>query len=110
MDDRARESLVVKSALGFIGCASLLLVVTLVFGKSYGRMILLSVIPGYSIYYVVLYNWTCRTYTDEVKRISAFGPMGRGRLVGAIYYLCLWIIVVITLIILIMFFGDSGSN
>jgi hypothetical protein len=43
----------------------------------------------------------CRGFDDKVKRISAFGIIGRGTFVGAIYYASIFI----TLIIVFLFVG-----
>lgn len=110
MDDRARDSLVLRSAYGFVGCVCLLLVVAIMFGKSYGRLILFTVIPVYSLYYAVMYWCVCRAYQDEVKRISAFGIIGRGTFVGAIYYLSLWLTAVLSFLFFGAFFGASGGS
>ncbi len=100
MDDIKRESIVRKSAYGYVFCIGILFTVAVVFGKSYGRIILLTLMPLYSLYYAVMYQIICNGYEDEIKRISAFGILGRGTFVGAMYYLSI-LIVVLTLFLII---------
>jgi len=99
MNDRTRDLIVLNSAYGFVGCVSLLLAVSIIFGKDYGRLILVTVIPVYSLYYVVMYSRICNGYSNEVKRISAFGIIGRGTFVGVIYYLSLYLTPVLLLLL-----------
>jgi hypothetical protein len=95
MDDRKRELIVKNSAYGFVGIFCSLFVVAVIFGKESGRLMLITVVPVYALYYVVMYRYIGTSYQDEVKRISAFGIIGRGTFVGAVYYLSLWILAVL---------------
>lgn len=97
MDDKTRDLVVLNSAYGFVGCICILLFVGALFGKGYGRMVLLTLIPAYSLYYVVMYLHICRSYEDDTKRMSSFGLVGRGTFVGAIYHLSLWLSAVLFL-------------
>lgn len=95
MDDRTRDTIVLRSAYGFMGCVCLLIAVGAIFGKSYGRVVLFMLFLPYSLYYMVMYRVVCKTYENEVKRISAFGLIGRGTFVGAIYYLSIFLFAVL---------------
>ncbi|GAA0824058.1 hypothetical protein GCM10009111_34500 [Colwellia asteriadis] len=99
MDDTKRTKIIVNSAYGFITCACYLFLVTVIYGKPYGRLVLFTVIPLYSLYYVLIYRKICLNYDDEMKRISAFGLIGRGTLVGSIYYLCVFLLCVFILLL-----------
>lgn len=100
MNDKTRDVIVLNSAYGFVGCVVLLVMVSVIFGKSYGRFVLFTACPIYSTYYAVMYNRICSGYSNETKRISAFGVIGRGTFVGAIYYLSLYLVTVSILLIL----------
>ena len=101
MNDNKREIIVRVSAYGFIVCVFILLLLTISLGESYGKKFLVTAIPLYSVFYVVTYNYICRGFEDEVKRISAFGIIGRGTFVGAIYYASIFF----SLIIAFLFAG-----
>ncbi|WP_206060496.1 VOC family protein [Nitrincola alkalilacustris] len=66
MDDKGRDSLVLNSAYGYVFCLSSVIVVSIIFGKPYGRVLLFTLIPVYSIYYAIMYWRVCRSYEDEV--------------------------------------------
>ena len=104
MDDRTRDAIVLNSACGYLACVCILFI-SLIFGKYYGRLMLLTAFPVYSLYYTVMYNLVCRGYLDEVKRNSAFGVIARGTLVGSIYYLSQFYLVVSFLLLIRMFIG-----
>ena len=110
MNDKTRELLVLKSAYAFIACWCLLIAVSVIFGKAHGRLILVTIIPAYSMYYAVMYNSICKGYSEEGKRISAFGIIGRGTFVGALYYLSLCILAFSLLLLFAVFVGASGGN
>ncbi|MGP9800775.1 hypothetical protein [Rheinheimera sp. NSM] len=105
MDDKTRETLVIYSAYGYLGCLSAMMVVAMIFGKPYGRAVLYTLIPLYSLYYAVMYWRVCRGYKDQVKRISAFGIIGRGTFVGAMYYLSLFFCAVLLYLFVSVFFA-----
>ena len=105
MNDKTRDLIVQKSAYGFMGCVFLLLAVSIIYGKGMGRMVLFAIVPMYSLYYVVMYNLVCRGYDSEVKRISAFGTIGRGKFFGVIYYLSLFIVSVFLFLVLDVFYS-----
>lgn len=94
MNDHTRDAIVRINAYGFLACIALLLVSSFTFGKGFGFWLLASLMPAYSIYYAVMYWQLCKNYSDEVKRLSAFGSIGRGTLAGAIYYVSLFLIIV----------------
>lgn len=96
MDDKQRELIIKRSAYGFIGCVCLLFFTGALFGKSAGRTILFTLIPAYSAYYVVMYRIMCKGYKDEVKKMYCYGFLGRGTFVGAIYYVSLMLILLIS--------------
>jgi hypothetical protein len=110
MDDREREILVKNSAYGFVGIICLLFVVAAIFGKAYARQILIAVVPFYSLYYVLMYRYISGSYEDGVKRISAFGIIGRGTFVGAVYYLSLLILAVLAALFVLVIFNLLQSN
>ena len=86
MTDNKRELILKVSAYGFIICVFILLLLSTTTGKEYGRFFLLTVFSLYSLFYVVMYNYICRGFEDEIRRMYAFGNIAGGTLVGAIYY------------------------
>ncbi len=94
MNDMKRDLIVKISAYGFVGCVLILLLLSVTLGKSYGRNFLLTIMPLYSLFYVVIYNYICRGFESETKRLTAFGLIGRGTFVGSIYYVSLFILVI----------------
>lgn len=99
MDDRNRDILVKRSAYGFVSSFLILFIVAIFFGKNYGTYFLCTVIPIYSLYYLLMYRIVCKNYKDEVKRISAFGLIARGTFVGSIYYASMFILATLLLVI-----------
>ena len=86
MNDNKRELILKVSAYGFLVFAFILLLLTITVGKEYGRFFLLTAFSLYSLFYVVLYNYICRGFDDEIRRMYAFGNIAGATLAGAIYY------------------------
>jgi len=105
MNDHKRELIVRVSAYGFVVCILILLLLSIAMGKNYGRNFLLTTIPLYSIFYAVIYNYICRGFESETKRISAFGIIARGTFVGAIYYTSIFISLIVVFLFIIVSFN-----
>lgn len=96
MDDRKRELIIKRSAYGFLFCVFILFLTGAIYGKGMARVILLTVIPIYSAYYVVIYRLMCKGYQDEIKKLYCYGNLGRGSFVGVIYYLSFMLVLLIS--------------
>lgn len=92
MDDRKRDLIVKRSAYGYLCCIALLFFISIVFGKIYGQLLLLTIIPVYNLYYLVMYILVCRGYRDKWRRIGAFGFGSRTTLTGLLYNLSLFVL------------------
>jgi len=68
------------------------------YGKDYGESFLLSVMPMYSLFYLMSYRVLCSGFENETRRAISFGIMARGTFVGATYYLSIWLFLVIALL------------
>lgn len=103
MNDNKREFILKKVAHGYLACVFMLLLLTMTMGKEYGRFFLLTVIFLYSLFYVVIYNYICRGFDEDIRRMNAFGNMARGTLVGVIYYTSMLISFIIIYLYLSVF-------
>ena len=100
MDDNKRDLIIRSSAYGFVFCVCILLLTGAIYGKSIGRIILFTLIPAYSAYYVVMYRVTCKGYKDEIKKMHCYGILGRGTFVGVIYYLSVMLVLIISYLLI----------
>lgn len=104
MNDIEKEIKLKKYAIGYVSCWIVLLIISVIFGKAYGRLIVLTVIPFYSLFYVFLYRRICKSYEDETKRMLAFGYGTRGTFIGIVYSTSLCLSIVSTLLIAVAFY------
>ena len=100
MDDNQRDLIIKKSAYGFVFCVCILLLASAIYGKDIARIILFTIIPAYSAYYVVMYRVICKSYKDEVKKMHCYGILGRGTFVGVIYYLSVMLVLLISYLLI----------
>ena len=92
MRDCERDKLIEKSVYVYIAILVIIPASSIILGKAAGVIAFLMLHPVYSIYYIFMYYYTSKGYKDEVKKISAFGTIGRGTLKGAFYYLSIFTI------------------
>ena len=110
MDDIKRDLLIRSSAYGFVICVCILLLAGALYGKNTGRIILFTIIPVYSAYYVVMYRATCKGYKDEIKKMYCYGLLARGTLTGVIYYLSATLVLLISYLLIIVAYASISSN
>jgi hypothetical protein len=107
MDNRARDLFIQSSTYGFLGCVCLLFFVAVIFGKEYGRLILFTMVLICSLYCAVMCRYVGAPYEDETKRTSDFGIIGRGTFVGAVKYLSISDVVVLSFLLVSVLFRAS---
>ncbi|AXX93339.1 hypothetical protein CPU12_07810 [Malaciobacter molluscorum LMG 25693] len=95
MNDKNKQIKLKKYALGNLFCWFFMIVISIIFSKEYGRTILFTIIPIYSVFYIFIYHKITRSYKDPNKRLLAFGIIARGTLTGAMYYLSIFIVIII---------------
>ncbi|RXJ87779.1 hypothetical protein [Arcobacter sp. CECT 8985] len=103
MNDKTKEIKLKKYAMGNVSCLLFMFVISIFFGKEYGRLILFTIIPLYSIFYIFIYRKISKSYKSADKRLLAFGMVARGTFTGSIYYLSIFIFVLISSLFILTF-------
>lgn len=82
MNDSVRESIIRNSAYGFLLCFFVLIIGAIIFGKGFGRLILLTIIPPYSIYYTQYITRLCTTASAKGMKTKQNELLRLGSLAG----------------------------
>ena len=110
MDDEKRDLIIKASAYGFVCCICILLLSGATYGKSVGTNLLLTLIPAYSIYYVITYRIICKGYKNEIKKMSCYGILARVTFTGVTYYVSLMLALLTTLFIISAIYEFIQNN
>ena len=110
INDDARTLIVKRSAYGYVLCFLMAIFISVMFGKNYGRFIILFVVPVYSLFYFITYRLICKGYNDELKKWLAFSSSSRGSFVGGMYYLSIFNLAITIAMLFSVFTSNAHSE